>query len=198
MVRFLGSTTDDISRLARDIRVHWDLRYAISEYNAVMESPSSTFGTDSDGRYFENIQALGAQHHREKNAEQTLKRQKARVIDGYWPFPASPGYEQIQVKGHGKIMFPKEPLASIIREGLEGFASGRFQTQAEVKRFFERQPDFPKTRYGTVTNEAVNRILTRAIYAGYVEAACWNIPLHKGKHEGLINLETFEKIDTVS
>ncbi len=47
---------DDISRLARDIRVHWDLRDAINQYDAVMESPSATFGVDSDSRYFENIQ----------------------------------------------------------------------------------------------------------------------------------------------
>ncbi|MCK4945289.1 MAG: recombinase zinc beta ribbon domain-containing protein, partial [Alphaproteobacteria bacterium] len=181
-------------RLARDIRVHWDLRDAINEYSAVMESPSATFGTDSDGRYFENIQALGAQHHREKNAEQTIKRQQARVIGGYWPFPASLGYIQERKEGHGKVMVPKEPLASIIREGMEGFAAGRFQTQAEVGRFFQSQPDFPKNRYGEVTNEAVNRILKRVIYSGYVKVDCWNIPLRKGKHEGLVSLETFERI----
>ena len=45
-----------------------------------------------------------------------------------------------------------------------------------------------------MTIEAANRILTRVTYAGYVEVAKWDIPLRKGKHEGLISLETFEKI----
>jgi site-specific DNA recombinase len=185
---------DDISRPARDIRVHLDLRDAINECSAVLESPSVTFGTDSDGRYFENVQALNAQRQREKNAEQTKKRQQARLIDGYWPFPASPGYRHERKPGHGKVMVPQEPLASIMREALEGYASGRFATQAEVARFLETQPDFPKTRYGTVTIEAAHRIMTRVIYAGYVEAPKWNIPLLKGKHDGLISLETYEKI----
>ncbi len=185
---------DDISRLARDIRVHLDLRDAISECGAILESPSVTFGTDSDGRYFENMQALNAQHHREKNAEQTKKRQQARLIDGYWPFPASLGYKHETVRGHGKVMIPNEPIASIIKEALEGYACGRFQTQAEVSRFLESHPDFPKTKYGTVTGEATNRILTRVIYAGHVEAPTWNIPLRKGKHEGLISFETFQRI----
>lgn len=185
---------DDISRLARDIRVHLDLRDAINECGAVLESPTVTFGTDSDGRYFENVQALNAQHHREKNAEQTLKRQQARVIDGYWPFPPPMGYRHEKKQGQGKVMMPSEPLASIIREGLEGYASGRFQTRAEVARFLETQPDFPKTRYGTVTIETINRIMNRILYAGYVQADMWKIPLRKGKHEGLISLETFEKI----
>ena len=39
-------------------------------------------------------------------------------------------------------------------------------------------------------------MLTRVIYAGYIEAPKWNIPLRKGQHEGLISLETFEKIQT--
>ena len=45
-----------------------------------------------------------------------------------------------------------------------------------------------------MTIEAANRILTRVTYAGYVESPKWNIPLRKGKHEALITLETFEKI----
>jgi DNA invertase Pin-like site-specific DNA recombinase len=185
---------DDISRLARDIRVHLDLRDAINNCNAVLESPSVTFGNDPDGRYFENVQALNAQHHREKNAEQTLKRQQARVIDGYWPFPAPIGYRHEKRQGQGKVMTPQEPLASIIRTALEGYASGRFQTQAEVARFLESQQDFPKNRYGMVTIEAANRILNRVLYAGYVEAKMWNIPLRQGKHAGLVTLETFERI----
>jgi len=39
-----------------------------------------------------------------------------------------------------------EPLASIIREALEGYASGRFDIQAEVKRWLEAQPEFPKVQ----------------------------------------------------
>ena len=185
---------DDISRLARDIRVHLDLRDAIEKCGAVMESPTTVFGTDSDSRFFENIQALNAQHHREKNAEQTKKRQQARLISGYWPFPATIGYRHERKPGHGKVMVPQEPLAGIIREALEGLASGRFQTQAEVARFLESQPAFPKNRYGKVTHEAANRILTRVLYAGYVEKDDWNISLRKGKHEGLVSFETFQKV----
>lgn len=39
-----------------------------------------------------------------------------------------------------------EPLASIITQALEGYALGRLDTQAEVKRFLEAQPEFPKDR----------------------------------------------------
>jgi DNA invertase Pin-like site-specific DNA recombinase len=157
---------DDISRLARDIKTHLDLRSAIAESGGRLESPSIEFGQDSDSILVENLLASVSQHQRQKNAEQVHNRQRARLLNGYWTFSCPPGYRYEKAEGQGKMLVPDEPLASIIREGLEGYAGGRFQTQAEVKRFFEGCPAFPKTRYGTVTNEAVNRILTRLLERG--------------------------------
>ena len=185
---------DDISRLARDIKAHLDLRDAIAAAGGRLESPSIEFGEDSDAILVENLLASVSQHQRQKNAEQMINRKRGRMLNGYWPFHAPIGFKYEKAPGRGKVLVRDEPLASIIQEGLEGHASGYFQTQAEVKRFFESRPEFPKTRYGTVTNENVNRILTRVLYAGYVEALDWGVSLRPGKHEGLISLETFEKI----
>ncbi len=44
-----------------------------------------------------------------------------------------------------------------------------------------------------LTNQLVQLFLTRPIYAGYVEKPEWDIPLRKGKHEGLISFETFQR-----
>lgn len=166
---------DDISRLARDIKAHLDLRDAFSEAGGRLESPSIEFREDSDSILVENLLASVSQHQRQKNTEQTKNRMRARVINGYWPFKACPGYRFEKSDGQGKVLVRDEPLASIVAEGLEGYASGRFQSQAEVKRFFESFPAFPKTRYGTVTNENANRILTRILYSGHVEAPDWDV-----------------------
>ncbi len=185
---------DDISRLARDIKAHLDLRDAIAGVGAKLESPSIEFGEDSDSILVENLLASVSQHQRQKNAEQTRNRMRARVMNGYWPFQACVGFKHEAVRGRGKMLKRDEPVASIIQEALEGYASGRFQLQAEVKRFLETQPDFPKAKGGVVLNEHVNRILTKPLYAGMVEAPKWGVSLRKGQHEGLISFETFEKI----
>lgn len=185
---------DDISRLARNIRAHLDLREAISEAGGRLESPSIEFGEDSDSILVENLLASVSQHQRQKNAEQVHNRMRARLLNGYWSFSKPPGYRYEARPGHGKVLVRDEPLATIIAEGMEGFASGRFQTQAEVKRFFEGFLEFPKTRFGTVTNEAVNRILTRVLYAGYLERPDWDVSLRPAQHEPLISLATFERI----
>ena len=186
---------DDISRLARDTRVHTDLRLAINLAGGKLESPSITFGEDSDSIFVENVLASASQHQRQKNGEQTKNRMRARVMNGYWVFHAPPGYTYKKVSGHGKLLVRDEPLASIVQEALEGFASGRFQTQADLKQFLEAQPEFPcKTRDGYVRYEEVKRLLVRPHYAGYIEVPHWDVSLRKGHHEGLISLETYEKI----
>lgn len=78
---------------------------------------------------------------------------------------------------------------------MEGYASGRFSSQADVKRFFEAQPEFPKDLpNGQIRQQKVGNILSRVIYAGYIEHEPWGITRRKGHHEALISLETYEAI----
>ena len=185
---------DDISRLARGLDAHLKLRTAISQAGGVLESPSIEFGEDSDSQLIEHLLASVSQHARVKNAEQTRNRMEARIRSGYWPFHACIGFKFQKMEGHGNVLIRDEPIASIIQEGLEGFASGRFQTQAEVKRFFESFPAFPRDGRGLVRGQLVKDILTRVLYAGMVERSEWGVSLRQGKHEGLISFEMFEQI----
>ena len=185
---------DDISRLARGLEAHLALRAAIANAGGILESPSIEFGEDSDSQLIEHLLASVSAHARVKNAEQTRNRMEARLRQGYWPFIPCMGLRYETREGHGKVLVRDEPLASIIQEGMEGYAFGRFQSQAEVARFFEAQPAFPKGSKGNVTIEAVNRIFNRVIYAGMVERPDWGISLRKGRHDGLIDFATFEKI----
>src|SRR5690606_3946095 len=124
-------------------------------------SPSFEFGDTADDRLIENVLAGSAQHQAEKNAEQTMNRMRSRVMNGYWPFSAAWGYKYVNSKGRGRVLVRDEPMASIIQEGLQGFASGRFETQAELMRFFEQFAEFPRDRNSTVRNQRVKDILTR-------------------------------------
>jgi len=186
---------DDISRLARGLEAHLKLRADISGAGGRLESPSIEFGEDSDSILVENMLASVSQHQRQKNREQTINRMRARTQNGYWVFQAPVGYRYERHSGHGKILVRDEPNASILQEALEGYAIGRFQTQVEVKRFLERQPSFPKCLpNGEIRNQRVHDLLTRPVYAGYIEAPNWGITLRKGMHEGLISLTTFDRI----
>ncbi len=184
---------DDISRLARDVEVHRALRRAISKSGATLESPSNTFADDPDSQFMELVQSGIAELDRLKNRERTVNRMKARMQEGYWVFYAPVGYRYQLQKGRGKILIPDQPVASVIREALEGFASGRLQTRAEVRRYLEAHPDF-EVKTGNLSKSNISLMLTRPIYAGYIESTKWDISLRKGQHEGLISFETFMQI----
>ncbi|MCB1381104.1 MAG: recombinase family protein, partial [Alphaproteobacteria bacterium] len=185
---------DDISRFARDVRGHWDLRDLLREAGGKLMSPRMEFNDDADSRMVENMMATFAQHQREKNAEQTKNRMRARVMNGFWVFQAPVGYKYQGVRGQGRVLIKDEPVASIVRDALEGYANGRFENQAEVMRFLQDNPLFPKDGSGIVRNQRVSILLRQCVYAGYVEAPKWGVSLREGQHEPLISFETFQRI----
>ena len=99
-----------------------------------------------------------------------------------------------KTSGNGKILVRDEPIASITQEALEGYASGRFQLQVEVKQFLESFPNFLRDRKGEVRNQHVTDLLTKVLYAGYAESGDWGVSLRSGRHEGLFTLERYKTV----
>ncbi len=91
------------------------------------------------------------------------------------------------------MLIPNPPFDGIIREAVEGYASRRFETQAEVKRFFESLPDFPRNKRGEVKQQRVTDILAQPVYTGHFCSETYGIHWLTAQHEPLISLETFEK-----
>lgn len=131
---------------------------------------------------------------RKQNGRQVTQKMKARMQNGYWIHTAPVGYRYETVKGHGKLLVPHEPMASLVKEAFEGYASGRFETQAEVRRFLEATPDFPRNNKDVITQQRVTDFLTHPIYTGYICSERYNINWLKGQHQALISLETFDKV----
>lgn len=184
---------DDPSRLARDVRNHFDLKDLIYLAGGTIESPNHDFGDDPDSIFAETLAATLAQHQRLKNGQQATSRMRARMQAGFYVHNATIGYKYQKSPAGGSVLIRHEPIASIIAEGLEAFASGRLSTQAEFRRFLEAHPEFPKTRHGHVTNQQAKRILMHPLYCGLIQSKKWDVSLRKGHHPALISVETFEK-----
>lgn len=187
---------DDLKRFARDTRFHWNLRDEFETRGATVESPNFKFEDSPEGRFVETMFAAQGQLEREQNRRQVLQKMKARVENGYWVFRAPVGYKYITPKGGGgKLLVPDEPQASVVREALEGFASGRFSTQTELRRYLAAHPNFPSDMpNGDIRSQTIVRLLGKVVYAGYVHAPVWGVSVRKGQHEALISLATYEKI----
>ena len=184
---------DDLKRFARDIEFHKKLRRTLDAHGARPECLNFRFEDTPEGEFVEAVIAAQGELERKQNRRQVLQKMKARVEQGYAVFQAPRGYRYEKRRGHGKVLVRDEPLASVVQEALEGFASGCMETQSEVRQFLNARPEFPKPKAGEVTFEEVSRLLSQPLYAGYVEAPNWDVSRRKGHHEGLISFETYRK-----
>lgn len=70
-----------------------------------------------------------------------MQRMKARLERGYWVIrTVAPGYTYINDPIHKRHLVKVEPEASILKQALEGFASGRFPNLIDVLNFFKQRP----------------------------------------------------------
>jgi DNA invertase Pin-like site-specific DNA recombinase len=185
---------DDLKRFARDTEFHIRLRTKLALYGATRECLNFRFEDTPEGKFVETIIAAQGELERSQNQRQTVQKMKARVERGYHAFKACIGYKFIDSKERGRILVRDEPFATILQNALEGYASGALATQVEVKRYLESFPEYPRDAKGEVRAQQVYELLTRTLYAGYVEAPTWGVSLRKGNHDPLVSFETHVKI----
>ncbi len=182
---------DDLKRFARDTVFHLKLRKEFDARGAEVECLNFRFEDTEEGQFIETVFAAQAELERKQNRRQVIQKQKARLERGYWSFFPPPGYKSKKTLLHGKILMRNEPRASIIKEAFEGYASDRFMEQIDVQKFLQDR-DYMNGK--PIYLHLVRRLLTRVIYAGYIEYPDWDVSRRLGHHEPIISLETFEKV----
>ncbi len=186
---------DDLKRYSRDVEFHLKLRRLMAERNATRECLNYNFEDTPEGKFNEIISAAAGELERLQMGRQNRQKSIARIEQGFWVFRAPLGYKYVKSSRGGKELVLDEVLAPIVREALEGYAFGRFASQTEVRRFLESQPAYPKDMpNGGIRPQTIVRLLSKVVYAGFVEAPKWGISPRPGNHVGIITLETHQKI----
>jgi len=186
---------DDLKRYARDTEFHLRLRREMMERGAIRECLNFNFEDTPEGKFNETINAAFGELDRETIKRQSRQKTIARMEAGYYAFSHPPiGYKYVKAKGgNNKVLVRDEPYASIIADVLEGFASGRYTSQAEIARHLEAHPRFPKAG-GKVRVQKVTDILTQPLYAAYIVSEAYGVSIRDAQHEGLISKATYAKI----
>ena len=184
---------DDMTRLARDVVAHFTLRKAISDVGSDFRCVNVTLENSPEGEFFETLIAAQGQLERKRNSRQVKSRMQSRIKTGNWTFCPPGGYKYTDGPTGGRVLVLDEPNASILKEALEGFASGRFQTQVDVQNFLTEKRYCYKGNFKRVSVEQVKRILTQKLYAGLVFVKSWNSG-SEGNHPAIISTECFDKI----
>lgn len=185
---------DDLKRFARDVPVHYLLKKELIEKRgAILECLNFKFEDSPEGNFIELIMAGQAQLEREQNTRQVKQKMKARLERGYWAFCPPPALINNKDSVHGKILVSKEPLASIFKQAIEGYAQNILNTQEEVRQFIMRKYQEQGINR-PISKHGVERILKNPLYAGLIEYPDWDVPLMDAQHEGFISKETFEAV----
>ncbi len=185
---------DDLKRASRDTRAFLDLRDAFRLRGVRAECLNFRLEDTPEGEFLETIFAAQGALERKQNGRQVSQKMRARMEAGYWIHNAPIGYRYETIKGRGKVLVPDEPAAVIIQEAFEGYATGRFETQAEVKRFLDGFPDLLNKRKGKLTQQRVTDILTQPVYTGHICSEVYDLNWLKAQHEPLVSLDVFDKV----
>ncbi len=203
---------DDISRIARDYQVHLELTKWLVKRWVKYETVNMKFEDTPAGKMIEWIMAIYSEYFRRNNQHQVINRQEARLLDWYRPRDYPLWYKTEKAPVGWKILVQDEPNASIIQEALLWYANWLLNSVKEVAHFLEKKGldlrRYKKKRKDTtkVHTSLAQRILTNILYAGYIEYKRitrdkdWivkkqrDVSLRKWKHEWLIDLETYQKI----
>ncbi len=187
---------DDLRRYSRDIEFHFQLRRLMEQRNADRECLNFNFENSPEGLLQEGMVTLTGHYERLVNSRQSRQKSVARLQQGYCVQSVPPvGFRYEKAAGGGKVLVRDEPDASVVQELLEGYASGRFASQSEATRFVNAHPIFP-TRNTTkkLTQHTVVGMLRQKLYAGLVGSEKLGVATREGNHDGLISVETFNKI----
>jgi len=184
---------DDLARLARDVKIHIQLKAELVSRGCTLECLNFNFDKSEESEYAELILAAGNQYQRKQNRRQVIQKQKARLENGYWSFCNPPGLKFVKDPMHGKLLICADPLSSIYKEAIEKYADNTLNTLKEVTSFILEQYAIHRVNRKLSFNGAF-RILTNVLYSGYIEYPPWSVSLRKGQHTGFISITTFNTV----
>lgn len=184
---------DDLSRFARDVMFHFQLRNTFRSRGVELLCLNYNFDETEEGEFMELIFAGKAQLDRKQNRRQVIQKMRARIDAGYWTFARKRGYDMVRDRIHGKIAVPNKMGLEILAPTLEAFANGTIIRQVDVARELVRKGFWDKREPEKYISE-VKKILTDPFYAGYIEHLPWGVERRPGHHKALISPNAFEAI----
>lgn len=183
---------DDLARFAREVSVHIRLKTEFGGRDAKLECLNFNFDDSPEGEFAELVIASSNQLQRKQNRRQVIQKMKARLVDGYWPFCMPPGLKNFKDPDRGRILRPDgSPNAIVRKAAIEMFVSGQLRTQDDVRLFVRDELVKLGIKSKLLSHHGVQSLLKNPLYFGLVEYKPWDIPLSKGKHEGLVSPDLY-------
>ena len=186
----LVEKTDRLYRNLKDWVTVDDLE---AEIHFVKESVVLSRGSRSSEKFMHGIKVLMAKNYIDNLSEEARKGMQEKAEQGVWPTVAPLGYRNITGADGKKIIEPDPEFAPIISRIFERYATGRHSLKQAARMARDAGLVYRKSG-AKVSVSTIHAILRNRLYAGWFE---WNGRLYQGRHEPLVSVELWERVQRV-
>ena len=157
-----------------------------------MRSATEQFDDSPMGKYIEHTYVMLGELDNDVKRETVIDNMTAIARQGYWQHGPIRGYDKCKIKnsdGNKRPSMSPNQEAELVKKVLMRFNIGDM-SEADMVRYATSINLF--NRQGKpLTQEVIHTMLTRPEYAGYVHDKFTDYELVDGKHQGIIDTETY-------
>ena len=123
-------------------------------------------------------------------SEEARKGQQEKAEQGIWPTKTPLGYLNVTGPDGRKVIAVDPEVAPIVSKLFEWYADGQYSLKEVAKKARAAGLAYKKSG-APVPTSTVHSILRNRLYTGLFE---WNGKLYQGKHEPLVSVEMWERV----
>ena len=169
----------------------------VDELDAETHFPKDGVSLSRDSRssekFMHGIKVLMAKNYIDNLSEEARKGQQEKAKQGIWPTKTPLGYLNVTGPDGRKVIAADPDVASIVAKLFEWYASGEFALKEVAKKARAAGLAYKKSG-APVPTSTVHSILRNRLFTGWFE---WNSKLYQGKHEPLVSVEMWERVQGV-
>src|SRR4051794_27645378 len=147
----------------------------------------------SSEKFMHGIKVLMAKNYIDNLSEEARKGMQEKAEQGIWPTKTPLGYRNITGSDGKKIIATEPAIAPLIGKLFEWYARGDISLKEAARKAHAAGLNYPKSG-AKVPVSTVHTILRNRLYTGWFE---WNGKLIEGKHEALVPVELWERVQGV-
>src|SRR5436190_1107942 len=144
-------------------------------------------------KFMHGIKILMAKNYIDNLSEEARKGTQEKAEQGIWPTKCPLGYRNVTGTAGKKIIATDPAIAPLIAKLFEWYARGDISLKEAARKARAAGLVYPKSG-AKVPVSAVHTILRNRLYTGWFE---WNGVSIQGRHEALIRVELWERVQGV-
>ena len=150
-------------------------------------------GSRSSEKFMHGIKVLMAKNYIDNLSEEARKGMQEKAEQGIWPTKTPLGYLNVTGPDGRKVIAVDPEIAPIVSKLFEWYATGKYALKEVAKKARAAGLAYKKSG-ASVPTSTVHSILRNRLYTGWFE---WNGKLYQGKHEPLVSVELWERVQGV-